>query len=83
MIEKGTVGNRLLAQLHSLRFGYGDPYYLRLKFIRNTTGIDFAASTVDEWEEIAYKKLQRFLRCLRKIIMQSKNIKADEMRSIH
>ncbi|WP_146154440.1 IS66 family transposase [Chitinophaga ginsengisoli] len=78
MVEKGTVGNRLLAHLHSRRFGYGDPYYRQLRFIKNTTGVDFAASTVDGWEEVAYKKLQRLLRCLRKVIMQSTYIKADE-----
>lgn len=78
MVEKGIVGNRLLAHLHSRRFGYGDPYYRQLRFIKNTTGVDFAASTVDGWEEISYKKLQRLLRCLRKVIMQSKYIKADE-----
>lgn len=83
MVEKGTVGNRLLAHLHSRRLGYGDPYYRQLRFIRNTTGLDFAASIVDGWEEITYKKLQRLLRCLRKAIMQSTYIKADEMRSIH
>ncbi|QHS58333.1 IS66 family transposase [Chitinophaga agri] len=78
MVEKGTAGNRLLAYLHSRRFGYRDPYYRQLRFIKNTTGVDFAASTVDGWEEICYKKLQRLLRCLWKVIMQSKYIKADK-----
>ena len=83
IVEKGTVGNRLLSHLHSRRFGYGDPYYRQLRFIKNTTGVNFAASTVDGWEEIAFKKLQRLFKCLRKVITQSKYIKADEMRSIH
>ncbi|PWV55511.1 transposase [Chitinophaga sp. S165] len=78
MVEKSTVGNRLLAHFHSRRFGYGDSYYRQLKFIKSTTGVDCAASTVDGWEDITYKKLQRLLRCLRKVIMQSTYIKADE-----
>jgi hypothetical protein len=41
MVEKGTVGNRLLAHLHTRRFGYGDPYYRQLKFIKSTTGVGF------------------------------------------
>lgn len=80
IVEKGTVGNRLLAHLHSRRFAYGDPYYRQLRFIKNTTGVSFAASTVDGWEDITFKKLQRLLRCLRKVITQSKYIKADETR---
>lgn len=78
MIEKGTVGNRLLAHLHTRRFGYGDPYYRQLRFIKNTTGVSFAASTVDGWEQISFKKLRRLLKCLKKVIVQSKYIKADE-----
>ncbi len=78
MVEKGTVGNRLLAHLHTRRFGYGDPYYRQLKFIKSTTGVSFPASTVDGWEQNTFRKLQRLLRCLKKVITQSKYIKADE-----
>ncbi|PWV44394.1 IS66 family transposase [Chitinophaga sp. S165] len=80
LVEKGTVGNRLLAHLHTRRFAYGDPYYRQLKFIKNTTGVSFATSTVDGWEANAFRKLGRLLRCLKKVIMQSKYIKADETR---
>lgn len=80
LVERGTVGNSLLAHLHSRRFGYGDPYTRQLRYIKSTTGISFAASTVDGWEEQAFKKLQRLLRCMRKVIVQARYLKADETR---
>lgn len=80
LVEKGTVGNSLLAHLHSRRFGYGDPYARQLKYIFNTTGVSFAASTVDGWEETTYKKLLRLLKCLKKVLIKSSYLKADETR---
>ncbi|RFM29219.1 hypothetical protein DXN04_33850 [Chitinophaga silvisoli] len=49
----------MLAHLHSRRFGYRDPYTRQLRYIKSTTGISFAASTVNGWEEVAFKKLLR------------------------
>lgn len=80
LVEKGTVGNSLLAHLHTRRFGYGDPYTRQLRYIKSTTGISFAASTVNGWEELTFRKLLRLLRCMRKVIVQSSYIKADETR---
>ncbi|OMP74520.1 MULTISPECIES: IS66 family transposase [unclassified Chitinophaga] len=80
LVEKGTVGNSLLAHLHSRRFGYGDPYTRQLRYIKSTTGISFAASTVNGWEEVAFKKLLRLLRCMKKVIVQARYLKVDETR---
>jgi transposase len=80
LVEKGIVGNSLLAHLHTRRFGYGDPYSRQLRYIKSMTGVSFAASTVDGWEEQAFKKANRLLKCLKKVIMQASYIKADETR---
>jgi len=78
MIERGTVSNRLLAHLHTERFVYYMPYYRQLKRLLQSTGVAFAASTVDHWEEVCYKKLKRLLKLLKKTIQQASYIKADE-----
>jgi transposase len=78
MIERGTVSNALLAHLQTERFVYYVPYYRQLQRFKRTTGVTFAASTVDHWEEVCYKKLKRLLKLLKKIIQQAGYIKADE-----
>ena len=85
MIERGTVSNRLLAHLHSERFVYYVPYYRQLQRFDRTMGLSFAASTVDHWEEVCYKKLKRLLKLLKKLIQQARYIKADEtsLRYLH
>ena len=85
MIERGTVSNALLAHLHSERFVYYVPYYRQLQRFQRTMGLSFAASTVDHWEEVCYKKLKRLLKLLKKLIQQARYIKADEttLRYLH
>ena len=78
MVERGTVSNRLLAHLHCERFVYYTPYYRQLQRFERTMGFSFAASTVDHWEEVCYKKLKRLLKLLKKTIQQASYIKADE-----
>ena len=78
MVERGTVSNRLLAHLQTERFVYFLPYYRQLKRLVRSTGVVFAASTVDHWEEVCYKKLKRLLKLLKKTIQQAGYIKADE-----
>lgn len=80
MVEKGTVGNTLLAYMHTQRFVYGDPYYRQLQKLERTTGVSFAPSTVNGWEEICYKKLKRLLKVLKTQIQRATYLKADETR---
>jgi transposase len=85
MIERGTVSNRLLAHLHSERFVYYMPYNRQLQRFERTMGFSFAASTVDHWEEVCFKKLKRLLKLLKKTIQQASYLKADEttLRYLH
>jgi len=78
MVERGTVGNALLAHMHSERFVYYIPYYRQLQRFERTMGLSFAASTVDHWEEVCFKKLKRLLRLLKKMIQNANYLKADE-----
>jgi transposase len=78
MIERGIVSNRLLAHLHSERFVYYMPYYRQQQRFERLTGVCFAASTIDQWEEVCYKKLKRLLKLLKKTIQTANYIKADE-----
>ena len=85
MIERGTVSNGLLAHMHSERFVYYVPYYRQLQRFERTLGLSFAASTVDHWEEVCYKKLKRLLKLLKKMIQRANYLKADEtsLRYLH
>jgi transposase len=78
MVERGTVSNGLLAHMHSERFVYYVPYYRQLQRFERTLGLTFAASTVDHWEEVCYRKLKRLLKLLKKLIQQASYLKADE-----
>jgi len=78
MIERGTVSNALLAHLQTERFVYYVPYYRQLQRLLRAAGVSFAASTIDHWEEVCYRKLKRLLKLLKKIIQQASYIKADE-----
>lgn len=78
MIERGTVSNRLLAHLHTERFVYYVPYYRQLQRFDRTMGFTFAASSVNHWEEVCFKKMKRLLKLLKKTIQQASYIKADE-----
>jgi transposase len=77
IIERGTVSNRLVAQMHIEKFVYYAPYYRQLQKLRRL-GIVFAASTVNDWEEICYKKLKRLLKLIKKIINQQDYLQIDE-----
>jgi transposase len=59
------------------------PYYRQQQRFERLTGVSFAASTIDHWEEVCYKKLKRLLKLLKKTLQTASYIKADEMRSIH
>ena len=85
MVERGTVGNTLLAHMHTERFVYFVPYTRQLQRFERTMGLSFAASTVDHWEEVCYKKLKRLLKLLKKMIQQASYLKADEttLRYLH
>lgn len=85
MVERGIVSNRLLAHLHSERFVYYMPYYRQQQRFERLMGVSFAASTIDHWEEVCYKKLKRLLKLLKKMIQTSSYIKADEttLRYLH
>jgi transposase len=78
MVEKGIVGNTLLAHMHSERFVYYVPYYRQLQRFERAMGLTFAASTVDGWEEMCYQKLRRLLKLHKKLLQQATYIKADE-----
>jgi transposase len=52
MVERGTVGNTLLAYMHTERFVYYVPYYRQLQRFERNMALSFAASTVDHWEEV-------------------------------
>jgi len=78
MVEKGTVGNALLAHMHCERFVYYTPYYRQLQRFERTMGLSFAPSTVNHWEEVCFKKLKRLLKLLKKMIQKASYLKADE-----
>lgn len=78
MIERGIVSNRLLDHLHSERFVYYMPYYRQQLRFERLIGVCFAASTIDHWEEVCYKKLKRLLKLLKKTLQTASHIKADE-----
>ncbi len=42
-------------------------------------GTHFAASTVNDWEEICYRKLKRLLKQPKKIIMSHNYVQMDEV----
>jgi len=78
IIEKGTVSNSLVALLHTEKFVFHAPYYRQLQKLKRL-GISFAASTVNGWEEICYRKLKRLLKLMKKIINQQDYLQMDEV----
>lgn len=78
MVERGIVGNTLLAHLHTERFVYYNPYHRQLQRFERTMGLRFAPSTLDGWEEMCYQKLRRLLKLLKKLLQKADYIKADE-----
>lgn len=78
IIERGTVSNRLVAQMHIEKYVYYMPYYRQLQKLRRM-GISFAASTVNDWEEICYKKLKRLLKVMKRIVNSHDYLQMDEV----
>lgn len=78
MVEKGIVGNTLLAHIHTERFVYYMPNNRQIQRFERTMGLRFAPSTLDGWEEMCYQKLRRLLKLLKKLLQQADYIKADE-----
>ena len=78
VIERGTVSNRLVAQMHIEKYVYYMPYYRQLQKLRRM-GISFAASTVNDWEEICYSKLKRLLKLMKKIVNSHDYLQMDEV----
>lgn len=78
VIEKGRVSNRFVAYMHVDKFVYASPYYRQLRKLQRM-GASFAASTVNDWEEICYGKLKRLLKLFKKIINQQNYLQIDEV----
>ena len=78
VIEKGRVSNRLVAYMHVDKFVYASPYYRQSRKLQRM-GASFAASTVNDWEEICYRKLKRLLKLFKKIINQQNYLQIDEV----
>ena len=78
IIEKGRVGNSLVAYMHVDKFVYSSPYYRQIRKMQRI-GASFAASTVNDWEEICYKKLKRLLKLFKKVINQQDYLQMDEV----
>jgi transposase len=78
IIEKGRVSNRLVAYMHADKFVYAAPYYRQIRKLQRM-GASFAASTVNDWEEICYGKLKRLLKLFKKIINTQDYLQIDEV----
>ncbi|MBO9571253.1 MAG: IS66 family transposase [Chitinophagaceae bacterium] len=78
IIEKGRVSNRLVAMMHVEKYVYHMPYCRLIKKLQRL-GAHFAASTVNDWEEICYRKLKRLLKLLKKIIAEHDYAQIDEV----
>lgn len=78
IIEKGRVSNRLVANVQVDKFVYSAPYYRQIRKMQRI-GASFAASTVNGWEEICYRKLRRLFKLLKKIINQQDYLQIDEV----
>ena len=78
IIEKGRVSNRLVAYMHVDKFVYSAPYYRQIRKMQRI-GASFAASTVNGWEEICYRKLKRLMKLFKKIINQQNYLQIDEV----
>ena len=76
--KKGRVSNRLVAYMHVDKFVYSSPYYRQIRKMQRI-GASFAASTVNDWEEICYRKLKRLLKLFKKIINQQDYLQVDEV----
>ncbi len=78
VIEKGRVSNRLVAHMQVEKFVYSSPYY-RLNKKMQHIGAAFAASTVNGWDEICYRKLKRLLKLFKKVINEQDYLQMDEV----
>jgi transposase len=78
IIEKGRVSNRLVANVHVDKFVYSMPYERQIKKMQRL-GMSLAASTINGWEEICYRKLKRLLKLFKRIINQQDYLQIDEV----
>ena len=78
IIEKGRVSNRLVANVHVDKFVYSMPYERQIKKMQRL-GMSLAASTVNGWEEICYRKLKRLLKLFKRVINQQDYLQIDEV----
>jgi transposase len=78
IIEKGRVSNRVVANVHVDKFVYSMPYERQIKKMQRL-GMSLAASTVNGWEEICYRKLKRLLKLFKRIINQQDYLQIDEV----
>jgi transposase len=78
VIEKGRVSNRLVANVHVDKFVYAMPYERQIKKMQRL-GMSLAASTVNGWEEICYRKLKRLLKLFKKVINTQDYLQIDEV----
>jgi transposase len=78
VIEKGRVSNRLVASVHVDKFVYSMPYERQIKKMQRL-GMSFAASTVNGWEEICYRKLKRLLKLFKRVINAQDYLQIDEV----
>jgi len=78
VIEKGRVSNRLVANMHVDKFVYSMPYERQIKKMQRL-GMSLAASTINGWEEICYRKLKRLLKLFKRIINEQDYLQIDEV----
>lgn len=78
IIEKGRVSNRMVANVHVDKFVYSMPYERQIKKMQRL-GMSLAASTVNGWEEICYRKLKRLLKLFKRVINQQDYLQIDEV----
>lgn len=78
VIEKGRVSNKLVANVHVDKFVYSMPYERQIKKMQRL-GMSLAASTINGWEEICYRKLKRLLKLFKRIINQQDYLQIDEV----
>ena len=78
VIEKGRVSNRVVANVHVEKFLYAMPYERQIKKMQRL-GMFFAASTINGWEEICYRKLKRLLKLFKKVINAQDYLQIDEV----
>lgn len=76
--NKGRVSNRVVANVHVDKFVYSLPYERQIKKMQRL-GMSLAASTINGWEEICYRKLKRLLKLFKRLINEQDYLQIDEV----